>query len=243
MACAETRRRGLLRRIERTLDLALQELHRILGGRPFRGEAAHLAPEAPLARRDNERRLRRDIEHPFQLVLLQMNVVQQDERLLLLEAAPDLRLSRLAGLVAFVEGLEEELQEVFGRLMPSRHVDDAVNERGGSGMIGEVAENRGLADAGLAACLDWKAGVECREGHCELGSPVQQASNQLRAEENRRGPGTNVRALGAGSLTDNGAARFADLQNVSANRYLPGDRAVHRQSLNASASPLRAANR
>ena len=55
---------------------------------------------------------------------------------------------------------------------------------------------------------------------------------------------TNVRAFSPGTLADDGAARVADLQNVSANRYLPGDRPVHRQFLNMlTVAPLRPATR
>ena len=144
-----------------------------------------------------------------------MDVVEEDQRLLFPQAAADLRLSRLADPVALVEGFEEELQEIGGRLMPRRHVDDAVGKRSGSRMMREVPEERGLADAGLAAGLDRQAGVEGRKSRGQLGSTIEKASNQLRAKENRRGPGTKVRAFGPGSLADDGAARVADLQDDS----------------------------
>jgi hypothetical protein len=99
-------------------------------------------------------------------------------------------------------------------------------------MIGEVPEECGLADAWLAGYFDRKAGVECGKSPGQLDPAIEQTSKQLRSEEDWRRPGTNVRAFSPGSLTDDNAARVADLQNVSANRYLRDDRRVHRSFLN-----------
>ena len=61
-----------------------------------------------------------------------------------------------------------------------------------------------------------KARVECRERRSQIHPTIDKAANQPRAEENRRGPGTNVRPFGTRGLTDHGAARVADLQDDSA---------------------------
>ena len=57
-----------------------------------------------------------------------MDIVEEDERALFLKSAPDLRLGRFADLVAVVEGLEDLLLKISGRLMPCRQVHDAVHK-------------------------------------------------------------------------------------------------------------------
>ena len=54
-----------LRRVERTLDLSLEQQHRIVCGQAFQSDAAHLAPQAPLSRGQNERGSRSNIEYLF----------------------------------------------------------------------------------------------------------------------------------------------------------------------------------
>ena len=109
-----------LRHVERTLDLPLQQQHCILYGQAFQSEAANLTPQAPLSRGHDERGLRSNIDDLFQLVLRQVNIVEEDQRLLFLKTAPDLGFSGFTERVAFVEGFEEELLEIEGRLMPCR---------------------------------------------------------------------------------------------------------------------------
>ena len=77
-----------------------------------------LAPQAPGARGDDEGGTRSDIAYPLQLVLGHLQIVEEDQRVLLLEAVPNLGLGHLADLVPLVEGFEEQLQEVEGRQMP-----------------------------------------------------------------------------------------------------------------------------
>ena len=109
-----------LRHVERALDLPLQQRHGILCGQAFQSDAAHLTPEAPFSRGHNERGSRSNIEYLFQLVLRQVNIVEENQRLLVLKAAPNLGFSRFTERVALVEGFEEELLEIEGRLMPRR---------------------------------------------------------------------------------------------------------------------------
>ena len=52
------------RRVERTLDLSLQQQHGILCGQTFQSEAAHLTPEATLSRGHNERALAEQYRAP-----------------------------------------------------------------------------------------------------------------------------------------------------------------------------------
>src|SRR5262249_25891570 len=118
----ESRRGRSLRDVERALDLSLEQQHSVLCRQAFQSQAAHLAPQAPLASRHGERGSGSDIQHLFQLVLRQVHIIEKDQRLLVLKATPDLRLRGFADLVALVEGLEDQLQEIAGRLMPRRQV-------------------------------------------------------------------------------------------------------------------------
>mgnify|MGYP003694692149 CR=1 FL=1 len=68
----------------------------------------------------------------------------------------------------------------------------------------------------LAARLDEKAFVERRERRGQIHPTIDKASNELRADENRRGKGTSARPFGRRGLTDHGAARVADLQRYNA---------------------------
>ena len=93
--------------------------------------------------------------------------------------------------------------------------------------MGQVAKDCRLPDPGLAARLDEKAFVECRERGGQILPTIDKASNKPRADENRRGAGTNVRPFGRQGLTDHGAARVADLQDITPYRYLSDHPAIH----------------
>ena len=102
------------------LELSLQKQDGICRWQACQRQAAHFTPQAPLARHHDECCSRRDIEHLFELVQAQMDIVEEDERALVLKAAPDLSFSRFTELAALVESFEEELLEIEGRLMPCR---------------------------------------------------------------------------------------------------------------------------
>ena len=181
----------------------------------------------------DERRLRSDIEHLLQLVLRQIHVVEKDQRLLVAQAAPDLCVGRLADFVAFVEGFEDELEEIGERLTACPDVGDAVNERRGPRMMRQVPEDCRLADPRFATQLNRKPRVERRERRSHFDLTIEQASNQPRADENRRGFGTDVDPLGPRSLADDRPGRIADLQHEPADRDPTGDltrAVVHRVS-------------
>jgi tRNA A-37 threonylcarbamoyl transferase component Bud32 len=129
-------------------------------------------------------------------VLRQMYIVEEDQRLPVLQATPDLRVSRLTELVALVECFEQNLQKVSGRVVARLHVDDAVHKRAGPRMMCEMAKERSLADPGLAARFDRKACIERRERSVELDLATAQAANQPRAQENGSGSRTKVRPFG-----------------------------------------------
>src|SRR5215471_4980091 len=93
-------------------------------------------------------------------------------------------------------------------------------------MMGEVSEERRLADAGLAADLEQHPGVERREGGRELDLAIEQAANQAGAKQDRRRPGTQVGPLGSHGLAKGGAVRFANLQDKTANCNVADDRIV-----------------
>ena len=114
--------------------------------------------------------------------------------------------------------------------MPRGQVDDAIHKRCGSRMMRQVAKDCGLADPVLAAHLDGKACVECRERRVQLRLTIEKTPNQPRAEENRRGAGTKGCPFDRRDLTDRGAARVADLQDVTPYRYLSDDLAIHGSS-------------
>src|SRR4029453_18843120 len=78
---ADTCRRRSFRDAERTADLPLHEHQRFPGWKPRENNAAHLAEQAPLARRQRQRRSRGNVEHSFHLVVLKWNVVEEYVRL------------------------------------------------------------------------------------------------------------------------------------------------------------------
>jgi hypothetical protein len=95
-------------------------------------------------------------------------------------------------------------------------------------MMRQVTKDGRFADARLAAHLERKACVECREGRGQLRSTIQEGANQPRTEKNRRGTRTMMRAFARRGLADHGAARVADLQGIATNGHVTGDRAVNR---------------
>ena len=61
-------------------------------------------------------------------------------------------------------------------------------------------------------------------------STTEQASNQPRADENRRWAGTKMCPRSVlWKPHYYGAGRLADLHEISTDRYVPGDRAAHRR--------------
>jgi hypothetical protein len=114
------------------------------------GEVAHLAVQALLARRDHECRAGGRVEQLFQLLPVQLHVVDEDQDSLVLKCVADVGRGRLADPVALVEAVEDLLLQVARGLLPGGEVDDAISEGRGSRMIGEGTKQRRLADAGAA---------------------------------------------------------------------------------------------
>src|SRR5262245_59820877 len=112
--------------------------------------------------------------------------------------------------------------------MPRREIDDAVHERGGARMMGEVAEERGLADAGPAAQLDGKTGVERRERRGGFRSTIDEAAKRSGPQHDRSGMRTKVGALGSAGFADRRAAGLANLQHEATDGDLPGRLGVDR---------------
>ena len=187
---------GSFRDLERTLDLPLQEQDRVLDRQPVQRDGAHLTPEAPVPRGHHEGASRGHIDDVFQLLLREVNIVKNDQSLLFVKAMPYLGVCWFADRVALVEGFEDELQDVVGRLMSCPHIDDAVRQCPGSRMMGQVSQQGCLADARLAARFDGKPCVKRREGGIELVLAIDQAADQSRAEEDRRGSWTKARSFG-----------------------------------------------
>jgi hypothetical protein len=94
-------------------------------------------------------------------------------------------------------------------------------------MMGEVAKDSRLPDPGLAAHLDGKAFIEYGERRGQILLTVDKAPNQPRAEEDRPGAGPKGRPIGAQGLADRGAARVADLQDMTPYRDVSDDPASH----------------
>ena len=94
----------------------LQQQQGIIGRQTLQREVVSFAPQAPRARGDDECGTRSDIAHLFQLVLGDVQIVEKDQRVLLLEAASNLGLGA-ANLVPFVEGFEDGYGDRRG-LMP-----------------------------------------------------------------------------------------------------------------------------
>ena len=226
---AEARRVGALGRIERTLDRALQQENTGLGGQAVQGECASLVPQAARARRHDERRTRRDVEDLFQLVFREPHVVDKNQRLLVQEAPANLCVGGFTNAAALVERFENELQEIAERQTAGREVDDPVGKGTGSRVMGQVAKQGGLAGSRLAADFQGQAGVERRNNGRQLRLAPDQAANQRRKLEDRCRAGTGVLTLGSRRFPDHGAGRIADLQEIAADRDVPGDGAVQRR--------------
>ena len=200
-----------LRHVERALELTLEQRHGILWSQAFQSDAAHLTPEAPFSRSDNESGSGSNIKYLFQLVLRQVSVVEQNQRLLVPKATANLGFSRFTERVALVEGFKEQLLKIEGRVMTDRQVDDAVHKCCGSGMMGKMAENGGLPYSRRAGRLYGKACVESRQRRRHIRLAIDKATNQPRAKEHGRGPGAEVSPFGMQSFADNGAAWVAEL--------------------------------
>ena len=94
-------------------------------------------------------------------------------------------------------------------------------------MMGELSQECRLADARLAGDLDRKAGVERRESCGELAA-IEQPSHRFRTKENRRRSRTSLCSIASRRVANQRAGGIANLQDVAADRYVPGDRAVQR---------------
>jgi hypothetical protein len=97
---AEILGRGSLRVIERTLDRVLQEPRGVVRRQALQHEGAPLTPQAPPPRRHHECATRGDVEEVFQLILLDVNIVEKDQRLPSLKAASNLHFGGQPDLVA-----------------------------------------------------------------------------------------------------------------------------------------------
>ena len=183
-------RRSLV--LERVREFTFQELERVLHRQPVQGEGAHLAVQALLPRRDDECRAGGRVEQPFELLPLQLHVIDEDQHSLVLKSMADVGRAGLADPVALVEAVEELLLQVARGLPPGGEVDDAVNEGRGIWMIGERSKQRRLANAGVANDFDGESSAERREDGFELRLPAEQPAHRSRAEEYRRGAGQRV---------------------------------------------------
>ena len=97
-------------------------------------------------------------------------------------------------------------------------------------MMSQMAKDCRLPDSALAAHLDGKTCVECGERRGQIRLTIEKAPNRPRLAEDRRGARPKVRLIGAQSLTNHGAARVADLQDITSYRYLSDDPARHGRS-------------
>jgi hypothetical protein len=91
-------------------------------------------------------------------------------------------------------------------------------------MVREMSQERRLSNAWLSADLDQHAGVDRGDGGRHLDSAIDQSSEQAGAEEDRSGPGVQVRPLGSHGFAERGTVRLANLQEEPANRNPPDDR-------------------
>src|SRR5688572_92972 len=90
-------------------------------------------------------------------------------------------------------------------------------------MMSQMAQDCRLPDSALSTHLDGKTCVECGERHGEIWLTIEKAPNRPRLSEDRGRTRPKVRRLGAQSFTNHGAARVADLQDVTSYRYLRDD--------------------
>ena len=204
----------------------LEQQQRVLGRQALETQAAHLARQAPLPRRHDEAGARRDVEHLLEFLLTQEDIVKQDQRLFFQQIPADFRFGGFAEPVALVESLEDQLKQVGGTLVPRLQVNDTVGIGTSRRVVGQVAEERRLADARLAADLDVQPSGERRERRVQLGPAPQQVPDGPRANQNGRVPGVDV-PLDRTHLANHGAPRLANLQDISPYRQLPGNRAEH----------------
>src|SRR5678815_4736944 len=113
-----------------------------------------LVPQPSLARRHDEDRAGRHLEDSIELLLRETDVVQKDERALLPQVPPHLRVGGLSDPLDLEERLEDELDHIRAGLVPRGQEHDAIVERCGCWKMGELAKERGLSDAGFTAHLD-----------------------------------------------------------------------------------------
>ena len=216
--------------LDRARYFTFQELERVLDWQPLQGEAAHLAMQALLARRDDEPGAGSGIEQPFELFPLQQDVIDQDQRAFVLKSMPDVRRRGLPDPVALIEAVEELLLQVARGLLPGGEVDDAVDEGRRLRMVGERSKQRCLADAGVPDDLDGKSSAERREDGFELRSSAEQPTHRSRAEKYRRGAGQRGDGPRWRRFTHPRAMRPTDTQYIPAGRYFNSQRAGRRGS-------------
>ena len=154
---------------------------------------ASLIPQASRVRCHNEGAARRDLEDLIELLLGEADVVEKNQRPLIPKVAPYLGVGRLLDAVALVERFEEELEKVGAGLMPGRQVDDAVVEGRGVRMMGDVAKESGLANAGFAAYLDREARFEGRQRRGKFRLAADEPPDDAWPQKDRRRPGSGTR--------------------------------------------------
>ena len=171
--------------VERAPDLPFEQHDGIVDRQTVQGQVVHLAAQAWPARRNDEPGPRGGVDELFQILPVQPNVVDEDQRPPVLKRAADLCRGRLADLVALVVRVEDLLLHVRGRLLTGGEVDDAVGEGGGRRMICGGSKEGRLADAGVAPDLDGKSAVERRE----ISANSACRPNRPRIDRGRRSTG------------------------------------------------------
>jgi len=98
----------------------------------------HFAPQATRPGRDHKCAARGSVEELFQLILCQVYIVDENQRLLVLKGTPDLGLGWLRETARLVEAFEQKLLEIDDRLTACGEIDDAIAKRLGSRVMGQV---------------------------------------------------------------------------------------------------------
>ena len=115
----------------------------------------------------------------------QVRVVQQDEGPPAVQGLPDLDAGGLEGKVAFVEGIEEELEDILVIPLASRQVDDTIRQRTGIRVMGQMPQQCRLAHAWRPVEYDRRGGPGRSARGPDLRSPVQEIGHVGWARGNR----------------------------------------------------------
>src|SRR4029453_3086000 len=106
--------------------------------------------------------------------------------------------------------------------MPCPDVSHAVHERGRSGVMRQLVEERGLSNAGVPLDFKGRARTDRRQRISQFLPAVQKTASQPRPLKDWRGAGTKW-VFGRRRFLEHPAERRADVKNVATDEDLTSD--------------------